>query len=148
VDALLLNAARRSRAADHIVGLVAPGEVGAHGDAAPAMLMLGVGIGLFDTERSLPAGDAAGPSGCGTAVTSRVAGSRRRRGRSVDGERPGPLRHGDARVSGCVSGSRWSCPDQSGLSHDVGGVGCGTERDMNVPPGMPGPCLVDGAALP
>jgi hypothetical protein len=48
--------------------------------------------------------------------------------------------------AGCVSGSRWSCPGQSGLSHDVGAAGCGTERDTNVPPGMAG--RVSSTALP
>jgi integrase len=77
-----VNAARRRQAADHIVGLVAPGEALAHGDAAPATPMFGVGIGTFDIERPLPPGDAAGPGQSGTTVTSRLSGSRRHRGRS------------------------------------------------------------------
>jgi integrase len=77
-----VNAARRRQAADHIVGLVAPGEAFDHGDAAPARLMFGVGIGAFDIEPPLPAGDAAGPSRSGTTVTSHVTGRHGPHGRS------------------------------------------------------------------
>jgi hypothetical protein len=39
--------------------------------------------------------------------------------------------------AGCVSGSRWSCPARTGLSHDVGGAGCGTERESVPARGLP-----------
>lgn len=69
------------QAADRIGGLVAPGEVLAHGDAAPDMVMFGVGIGTCGIEPP-PAGNVAGPSGSGPTVISRVTGSRRDPGRS------------------------------------------------------------------
>jgi hypothetical protein len=69
-----VNAVRRRQAADHIAGLVAPGEAVAHGDVASAPLMFGVGIGTFDVERLLPLGDAAGSAESGTTVTSPATG--------------------------------------------------------------------------
>jgi hypothetical protein len=69
-----VNAARRSQAADHIVGLVAPGEALAHGDAAAAALMFGVGVGPFDIEPARPLADAAGSGGSGATLTARVTG--------------------------------------------------------------------------